>query len=68
MATPKLRFKEFKGEWLQADIQALVDEKIIDKPMDGNHGEIHPTSADYVDDGIPFVMATDVIDGKVHLD
>lgn len=36
--------------------------------MDGNHGEIHPTSADYVEDGIPFVMATDVIDGKVYLD
>jgi type I restriction enzyme S subunit len=68
MATPKLRFKEFNDNWLIVDIQSLVDEKIIDKPMDGNHGEIHPTSADYVEDGIPFVMATDVIDGKVYLD
>ena len=68
MATPKLRFKEFNDNWLKVDIQSLVDEKIIDKPMDGNHGEIHPTSADYVEDGIPFVMATDVIDGKVYLD
>ncbi|NAR60533.1 restriction endonuclease subunit S [Acinetobacter haemolyticus] len=68
MAAPKLRFKEFDGDWLKVDIQSLVDEKIIDKPMDGNHGEIHPTSADYVEDGIPFVMATDVIDGKVYLD
>ncbi|WP_180110662.1 MULTISPECIES: restriction endonuclease subunit S [unclassified Acinetobacter] len=68
MATPKLRFKEFDGEWLKVDIQALVDAGIIDKPMDGNHGEIHPTSEDYVEDGIPFIMATDVIDGVVHLD
>lgn len=68
MTAPKLRFKEFDGDWIKVDIQTLVDEKIIDKPMDGNHGEIHPTSADYVEDGIPFVMATDVIDGKVHLD
>lgn len=68
MAAPKLRFKEFNDNWLKVDIQSLVDEKIIDKPMDGNHGEIHPTSADYVEDGIPFVMATDVIDGKVYLD
>ena len=68
MATPKLRFKEFNDNWLKVDIQSLVDEKNIDKPMDGNHGEIHPTSADYVEDGIPFVMATDVIDGKVYLD
>lgn len=67
MTAPKLRFKEFDDNWLKVDIQSLVDEKIIDKPMDGNHGEIHPTSADYVEDGIPFVMATDVIDGKVHL-
>ncbi|RYL29578.1 restriction endonuclease subunit S [Acinetobacter piscicola] len=67
MTAPKLRFKEFDGDWIKADIQSLVDEKIIDKPMDGNHGEIHPTSADYVEDGIPFVMATDVVDGKVHL-
>ncbi|KAB0650381.1 restriction endonuclease subunit S [Acinetobacter bohemicus] len=35
--------------------------------MDGNHGEIHPTSADYVDDGIPFVMATDIFNGQVYL-
>lgn len=68
MSAPKLRFKEFSGDWIKVDIQTLVNEKIIDKPMDGNHGEIHPTSADYVEDGIPFVMATDVIDGKVHLD
>ena len=68
MATQKLRFKEFNDNWLKVDIQSLVDEKNIDKPMDGNHGEIHPTSADYVEDGIPFVMATDVIDGKVYLD
>ncbi|MDG3556306.1 restriction endonuclease subunit S [Acinetobacter bereziniae] len=68
MASPKLRFKEFDGDWIKVDIQTLVDEKIIDKPMDGNHGEIHPVSADYVENGIPFVMATDVIDGKVHLE
>lgn len=68
MSAPKLRFKEFNDNWLKVDIQSLVDEKIIDKPMDGNHGEIHPTSEDYVEDGIPFVMATDVIDGKVYLD
>ncbi|MFW1946671.1 restriction endonuclease subunit S [Acinetobacter bereziniae] len=68
MSVPKLRFKEFDRDWQEVDIQTLVDERIIDKPMDGNHGEIHPTSKDYVEDGIPFVMATDVIDGIVHLD
>lgn len=67
MTVPKLRFKEFDGDWVSANIQSLVDQNILDKPMDGNHGEIHPTYADYVENGIPFVMATDVFDGKVHL-
>ena len=67
MTVPKLRFKEFSGDWISENIQGLVDSKILDKPMDGNHGEIHPTSADYVDDGIPFVMATDIFNGQVYL-
>lgn len=67
----QIRFKaddgsEF-GEWELLTIQDLVDREVIEKPMDGNHGEIHPTSKDYVDEGIPFIMATDVINGKVHL-
>ncbi|EML4807147.1 restriction endonuclease subunit S [Acinetobacter baumannii] len=68
MSVPKLRFKEFDGAWISTNIQGLVDQNILDKPMDGNHGEIHPTSADYVENGIPFVMATDVFDGNVYLD
>ena len=35
--------------------------------QDGNHGEKHPVSADYVDAGIPFVMAKDVTDGSVDV-
>ena len=33
--------------------------------QDGNHGEIHPKATDYVDAGIPFVMASDIIDGAI---
>ncbi|AKA70470.1 restriction endonuclease subunit S [Clostridium scatologenes] len=35
--------------------------------MDGNHGQKHPTASEYVDYGIPFLMATDITDGKVDL-
>lgn len=48
-------------------IQDLVDEGLLHKPIDGNHGNIHPKSADFVDEGIPFVMASDLQNGVVNL-
>lgn len=47
-------------------VQELVDLQIIEKPLDGNHGSIHPTSKDYVEDGIPFIMASDLSNGLVN--
>ncbi|MDB3940260.1 restriction endonuclease subunit S [Verrucomicrobiales bacterium] len=38
---------------------------MIEKPLDGNHGGTHPKSKDYVPEGIPFVMASDMIGGRV---
>jgi len=35
--------------------------------QDGNHGELHPTAVDYVDNGIPFLMASNVRAGQVDL-
>ncbi|WEK48189.1 MAG: restriction endonuclease subunit S [Candidatus Andeanibacterium colombiense] len=46
-------------------VQGLIDAGIIYRPIDGNHGSIHPKSTDYVPTGIPFVMATDLVDGRV---
>jgi type I restriction enzyme S subunit len=43
----------------------LIDKGIIEKPLDGNHGEIHPKSHEFVRIGIPFIMATDIHDGVV---
>lgn len=45
----------------------LIDRGVIASPQDGNHGEIHPKAADYVTEGIPFLMANDVRDGMVDL-
>lgn len=46
-------------------VGALVDAGILDKPLDGNHGETHPKKADFVNSGIPFIMASDLKDGQV---
>jgi len=52
-------------DWRKKTVQQWVAEGVLAKPQDGNHGEIHPTKADYVDTGVPFIMAADLIDGKV---
>lgn len=54
-------------EWAINSIEELIKQDIIEKPLDGNHGNLHPKSGDYVNTGIPFVMANNVINGKVDL-
>jgi len=36
--------------------------------QDGNHGEKHPKATDYVDDGIPFIMANNVTNNAVDVE
>ncbi|MDF3841397.1 restriction endonuclease subunit S [Pseudomonas citronellolis] len=35
--------------------------------QDGNHGNYHPKASEYTSSGIPFVMASDIKDGRVDL-
>lgn len=39
---------------------SLLEDGSIVEIQDGNHGEKHPTSQDYVAAGIPFLMASDI--------
>lgn len=55
------------SNWREATIGQLVAEGVIEAPTDGNHGEIHPKGSDFVDSGIPFVMASDIENGVVNL-
>jgi type I restriction enzyme, S subunit len=58
-----------KGEgWTTATIGEAVESGLINAPQDGNHGEIHPKASDYVDHGVPFVMASDLEGGDVDCD
>lgn len=55
-----------KGEgWEEKTVERLIQEGLIFKPLDGNHGEIHPHSKDYVPSGIPFIMACDMKEGII---
>ncbi|MBO1503073.1 restriction endonuclease subunit S [Serratia proteamaculans] len=62
---PEVRFKGFSGEWELKTIAELIDDELIYPPKDGNHGNIHPKSTDYVKYGIPFVMANNIKGGKI---
>ena len=48
-------------------IKDLIADNAILELQDGNHGEKHPTAADYVEQGIPFLMARDFQNGQVDL-
>lgn len=51
---------------INTTVDALIKSGVIFEPMDGNHGELHPTANDYVADGIPFIMAADLQFGTVN--
>lgn len=53
--------------WEQRKLGELVKEGILEAPLDGNHGEKHPTSDEYVESGIPFLMASDIHNGEVNI-
>ncbi len=53
------------SEYEELTVQDMIDRKMIEEPMDGNHGAIHPKKADYVESGVPFIMANDLVGGKV---
>ncbi len=55
-----------RGEgWVEKTVGELVEDEVLVKPFDGNHGEIHPHKSDYVESGVPFIMACDLQEGGV---
>lgn len=51
--------------WVHTTVGDLVDLGVLESPLDGNHGEIHPKKADFVSSGVPFIMASDLRGGLV---
>jgi len=48
-------------------VEELVQAGVLAPPIDGNHGEIHPKASDFVAHGVPFIMASDLKDGRVDI-
>ena len=53
------------SDWKTYTVQELIDAGMLEEPLDGNHGNIHPKTSDYVATGVPFIMANNLINGKV---
>lgn len=47
-------------------VEELVETNVIEKPLDGNHGEKHPVKEDFVNSGIPFIVASDIINNDIN--
>ena len=52
--------------WEEATIRELLNNNILVEVQDGNHGNDHPKSSDYVKDGVPFIMARDLFGGTIN--
>ena len=70
----KARFVEMFGDpitnpkgYINLTVAEAIEAGYIEKPFDGNHGSKHPKASEYVESGIPFLMANNVIDGNVDL-
>ncbi len=54
-----------KSEWKTYTVQELINLGMLEEPLDGNHGAIHPKATDYVPSGVPFIMANNLVNGLV---
>jgi type I restriction enzyme S subunit len=62
---PASLFPAIPLTWKYTDIQSLYDLNVIIDYADGNHGALYPRSNEFGDDGVTFVTAKDLVDGRV---
>lgn len=60
--------KQIAEGWIPTTIGELIEKGDLIQIQDGNHGDIHPKSSDYVDSGIPFVMANTLNNGAIDFE
>jgi type I restriction enzyme S subunit len=58
---------EVPEEWSVFTVGELLATGVLLDVQDGNHGAQHPKAADFVQSGVPFVMARDVVGGAINL-
>jgi type I restriction enzyme S subunit len=61
------RLGRIPKDWKCLTINDCLRDGLIVDVQDGNHGESHPKTDDFVSEGIPFVMAKDLLNGQINL-
>lgn len=56
------------NNWTKSMIRDLVKLNVIEPPMDGNHGETHPKGKDFIEFGIPFIMASNLNNSRINFE
>lgn len=54
-----------EAKWEETTVGELVRRGILERPLDGNHGSIHPRGGDFISAGVPFIMASDLVNGDI---
>jgi len=52
-------------EWDLKKLSDLIKEGYIVDHLDGNHGALYPKKDEFVDDGVPYISANAIINGRV---
>ena len=56
------------SEWRKVTIQSLIKEKIITGHKDGNYGSLYPRSSEFGTEGVPFLTAKSLSDGRIDIE
>ncbi|WP_409344814.1 restriction endonuclease subunit S [Paenibacillus sp. MBLB4367] len=69
----KSQFVEMLGDpvtnpmgWEKKTLQALIDNGCVIYHLDGNHGELYPRSDEFINEGVPYIGANCISDGRIE--
>ena len=58
-------FDHASDGWTKGTVGSMIHDGILERPLDGNHGETHPKKSEFQSSGVPFIMASDLVNGSV---
>lgn len=64
--TQQTELGNFPLGWKISKIQELIEDNSIISHLDGNHGGLYPKSYEFKETGVPYIGATDFVNGEVN--